>query len=136
MDNSFKAQQSQFERKIRVSLQSKFVLCKSCAIYKVYVKGLLVIPVCDKCNQYLFQFNCPHSSTRSEVFLGKSLLKICSEFIGEHPCRSVVSIKLLYKFFEITLRHGRSPVNLLHIFKTPFPKKTSGRLLLYSVDGK
>ena len=26
-------------------------------------------------------------------------------------------------FFEITLRHGCSPVNLLHIFRTPFPTK-------------
>ena len=27
-------------------------------------------------------------------------------------------------------RHGYSSVNLLHIFKTPFSKNTSGRLLL------
>ena len=33
-------------------------------------------------------------------------------------------------FIEISLRHGCSPVNLLHIFRTPFPKNTSGRLLL------
>ena len=31
---------------------------------------------------------------------------------------------------QITLRHGCSPVNLLHIFRTPFPKNTSGWLLL------
>ena len=31
---------------------------------------------------------------------------------------------------EMTLRHGCSPVNLLHIFRTPFPKNTSGWLLL------
>ena len=66
-----------------------------------------------------------------EVFLGKGGLKICSKFTGEHPCRSVISIKLLCNFIEITLRHGCSPVNLLHIFRTPFPKNTSGRLLLY-----
>ena len=30
---------------------------------------------------------------------------------------------------KVTLQ-GCSPVNLLHIFKTPFPKNTSGRLLL------
>ena len=30
----------------------------------------------------------------------------------------------------ITLRRGRSPVNLLHIFRTPFTKNTYGRLLL------
>ena len=31
----------------------------------------------------------------SRVFLGKGVLKICSKFTGEHPCQSVVSIKLL-----------------------------------------
>ena len=46
----------------------------------------------------------------------KSLLRICSKFTGEHPCRSVISIKLQINFVEITLRHGCSPVNLLHIF--------------------
>ena len=29
------------------------------------------------------------------VFLGKDVLTICSKFAGEHPCRSVTSIKLL-----------------------------------------
>ena len=33
-------------------------------------------------------------------------------------------------FIEITLRHGCFPINLLHIFRTPFPKNTFGRLLL------
>ena len=54
-------------------------------------------------------------SSRPEVFLRKSVLKICSKFTGEHPCRSVISIKLLCNFIEITLRHGCFPVNLLHI---------------------
>ena len=31
---------------------------------------------------------------------------------------------------NFTLQHGCSPVSLLHIFRTPFPKNTSGRLLL------
>ena len=34
-------------------------------------------------------------SSPSEVFLGKGVLKICSKFTGEHPCRSAISIKLL-----------------------------------------
>ena len=34
-------------------------------------------------------------------------------------------------FIEVTLWHGCSPVNLLHIFRKPFPKNTSGGLLLY-----
>ena len=33
-------------------------------------------------------------------------------------------------FVEITLQHGCSPVNLLHIFRTLLPKNTSGGLLL------
>ena len=37
-------------------------------------------------------------------------------------------------FIEITLRHGRSPVNLLHIFRTPSYKNTSGELLLIIFD--
>ena len=36
---------------------------------------------------------------------------------------------------EIVPRQGCFPANLLHIFKTPFPKNTSGRLLLkISID--
>ena len=52
---------------------------------------------------------CFRSST-SELFLGKSVL--------------------LCNFIEIAFRHGCSPVNLLHIFKKPFPKNTSEGLLL------
>ena len=106
------------------------------------------------------QCNDFYRSTRPEAFLGKAVLKICSKvtgkhtcrsvisiklqgnFIGEHPCRSmisiklqsnfieVISIKLQSNFIEITLWHGCSPANLVHIFRTPFPKNTFERLLL------
>ena len=33
-------------------------------------------------------------SSHPEVFLGQGVLKICSNFTGEHLCRSVISIKL------------------------------------------
>ena len=58
--------------------------------------------------------------------------------VAKHPCRSVISIKLQSKFFEITLRHGCFPANLLHIFKTSFPRNTSRRLLpsIHSGDAK
>ena len=36
-----------------------------------------------------------YRSSRPEVFLVKGALKICRKFTGEHPCRSVISIKLL-----------------------------------------
>ena len=51
-----------------------------------------------------------------DVFAGKGVLKITA--------------KLLCNFIETTIRHGRSPVNLLHIFRTTSLKNTSGRLFL------
>ena len=62
--------------------------------------------------------------------LRKGVLKMCSKFTGDHPCPSVISVKLHSSFIEITLRRGCSPVNLLLIFRTPFLKNTSERLLL------
>ena len=38
--------------------------------------------------------------------------------------------KMLCNFIEVALQHGCSPVNLLHIFKTPFLKNTTEGLLL------
>ena len=80
----------------------------------------------------LMSSNNQFRSSHPEVFLKKGVLKICSKLTGKHPCRSVISIKLLCNFFEITLRYGCYPVNLLHIFGTPFTKNTSGWLLLNS----
>ena len=62
-------------------------------------------------------------SSLSGVFLGKGVLKICSKFTGEHSYRSAISIKLLC--YKTTIRHGCSPLNLLHFFRKPFPKNTS-----------
>ena len=73
-----------------------------------------------------------HKSSHPEVFLRKGVLKKCCKFAGEYQCRSAISIKLLYNFVEIALWHGCSLVNLLHIFRTPFPKNNYGRLLLYA----
>ena len=39
-------------------------------------------------------------------------------------------VALLCNFIEITLRHGCSLVNFLHIFRTPFLKNTTGWLLM------
>ena len=66
-------------------------------------------------------------SSRPEIFLRKGVLKICSRFTGEYPCRSVISIKLQ----SMGVRHGCSTLNsLLLFFRTPFPKSISGQLLL------
>ena len=80
----------------------------------------------------------PHTyiitSRRPVVFLEKGVVKIYNKFTREHPRRSVISINLISNFIEITLRYGCCPVNLLHIFRTPFLKNTSGRLLPYHVN--
>ena len=75
--------------------------------------------------QNIFRINHP------KVFLGKGVPKICSKFTGEHLCRSAISTKLFCNFIEITLQRECSPVNLLHIFRTPFTKNISGLVLLY-----
>ena len=61
------------------------------------------------------------------------LAKRCSENMQQiyswTPMRKwVISIKLLFNFIEITLSHGCSPVNLMHIFITPIYKNTSKEL--------
>ena len=40
---------------------------------------------------------------------------------------------LALQLHEITLLHECSPVNLLHIYRTPYLKNTSGRLLLKTI---
>ena len=82
--------------------------------------------------------NCLHSSniiSNVQKHPTSGLLrKRCSENMQQiyrrHPCQSAISIKLQSNFIEITLQHGCSPVNLLHIFRAPFLGNTSGGLLL------
>ena len=80
------------------------------------------------------QISLYHQKQPSRRVLKKRFLKICCKFTGEHPCRSAISIKLQSNFIEIALRHGYSPVNLLYIFRTPFPRNTSVWLLLYHMS--
>ena len=111
----------------------KFFLVKPLVEYfKTFLEGFFICRsfqstpfIQDSWQSYIYR------SSRPEVFLEKGILKICSKFTGGHPCRSVISIKLQNSFIEIPLRHGCSPVNLLHIFRTPFLRNTSGWLLLY-----
>ena len=73
-------------------------------------------------------------SSRTKVYLGKRALKICSKSTGEHLFQSVTSKKLFCNFIAITLRHGCSSANLVHIFRITFPKHTSGWLPLDGTD--
>ena len=66
--------------------------------------------------------------------LGCAFNKRCSEKMQQIYMRTSMSkcnsIKLQNNFIEITLWHGCSPVNFLHIFRTPFPKSNFGGLVL------
>ena len=70
----------------------------------------------------------------SEVVLHRFLskqrfLQICSKFTGEHQYGSVISIKLVCTFTELTPFHGCFHV-FYHIFVEHILEKTCGRLLL------
>ena len=67
---------------------------------------------------YLFsdKLHMPFRSNHPKVFLGESVLKICSKFAGEHPYGSVISIKLLATLPQSHFAMGV----LLHIFRTLF----------------
>ena len=65
---------------------------------------------------------------RAKKQLPRSVLrKRCSEITQQIYRRTPMPKS---NFIEIVLRHGCSPVNLLHIFRTPFYKNTSGWVLL------
>ena len=74
---------------------------------------------------------CKLSKAALQVFIRKSVLKICSKFTKKHLRRSVIC-----NFIEITLRHGYSAVDLLHSFRTAFLKNTSKGLPLSFVYKK
>ena len=58
----------------------------------------------------------------------ENMQQICSRtLIGKCDFNKVLQLN---NFIEITLRHGCSLVNSLHIFRTPFSKITSGGMLL------
>ena len=50
-------------------------------------------------------------NSHPEVFLEKGVLKICSKFTGEHPCQSVISIKLLCRINE-SFRNSRTRLDI------------------------
>ena len=89
------------------------------------------------------------------MFLGKGVLKICSKFTGEHPYRSVISIKLPCNVFKIFSQdilanypfdkksklyfqinseklEKRTRYNMIHR-KTFIPRKTDSRLAVSAI---
>ena len=68
---------------------------------------------------YYYQLN---RNTRPKMFLGKGE-RLYATNLPMPKCE-------LSPLIEVALRHGCSPVSLLHIFRTSFPKNSSGWLLL------
>ena len=97
------------------------ILCKNHRPWNINIQAVLINAVL--CNVIV-------RSSHPDVFLGKGVLKICSKFTRRHPCWSAISIKLQSNFIEIALLDECSPVNLLIIFRKPFPRHTSWWLLL------
>ena len=46
-------------------------------------------------------------SSHLEVFLRKGVLKICSKFTGEHPCQSVISIKINFSIKDFFSKYDQ-----------------------------
>ena len=99
-------------------------------VWKIMVQGhQRFANVWNRSSKFIFisirSWNSESRSSHPEVFLEKDVLKTCSKFTGEQWK------KLRSNFIETTLRHQCSPKNLLHIFRAPFLKNTSGWLLLW-----
>ena len=83
-------------------------------------------------NPHVLAFSETNNSKEQKQLSRGVLIKRFSENI-QQIYRSTPMPKLLSSFIEITLRHGCSPVNLMHIFRAPFLKNTFGRLLLKDI---
>ena len=99
-----------FTEYLRATASERYLAFKDCGSLNIFVKFL---------KRYLDAQKPPSRGDLRKKFY-ENLWEICSKFVGEHPCRSTISIKLQNNFIEITLWHECLPVNLLHIFRTSF----------------
>ena len=101
--------------------------------------------ICQNIDSKTIQFYSPRQNLRSSEIRTVNHFCVCHTTIvfkllfseaaiqRFHRKRCAENMQQIYgrtPFIEITLRHGCSSVNLLHIFRTPFLKNTSGLLLL------
>ena len=63
-------------------------------------------------------------------FLMRVVMRVCSGFVVQLRCQSVISIKLLCRFIEATLRRWCFPVNLLSFLRAPLCGRTYWGMLL------
>ena len=67
-------------------------------------------------------------------YCSEAVTQRCSENMQQIHRRKPMPKCDFNNFTEIALQHGCSPVHLLHIFRTPFPRNTSEWLLLIVHD--
>ena len=121
-----------------LSMQKPLNATKNCWNYQIILQNIAKHIKCFICMHQVISHLTEDEDTNvianisstPHVFSGKGVLKICSKFTRDYPCQSVISIKLLCNFIGITIRRGCSPVHLPHVFRTAFPKNTSGGLVL------
>ena len=93
------------------------------------------------CWNYAQKMNriCSNGNSTPEVFLGKDILKICSKFTGELPCRRTPMPQCDFNKVALECCRNHTSVwvfslNLLHIFRTPFYKQSCGGLILITLE--
>ena len=79
-------------------------------------------------NIFLFIDRSIQKQPRRSV-LRKRCSKVMQQIYRRAPMPKRSFNEVASNFIEIALRHGCSPINLLHISGKPFPKNTSGVLL-------
>ena len=60
-----------------------------CLLLSALIDYAVIFPIFS-CDVVIFSYKC--RSSPPEVFVGKGVLKICSNFTGENPCRNVTLI--------------------------------------------
>ena len=87
----------------QVSSPSRYTFIH-CVLYLFFILTIFWKPIDQRSSD---------RSSHREVFLGKVVLKICSKFSGEHPCRSAISKQL---YWNHTLEWVFSSIFSEHLF--------------------
>ena len=81
-------------------------------------------------SEKIFENGCFYKNIQIITFRRKQLTEVLYKETALKNFLIFTGTDFCWSLFEITLRYGCSPVYLLHIFRTPFLKNISGRLLL------
>ena len=102
-------------------------------LYNSATKRYWATFTCYCCIHYSWQSFVYKAFVTSRLDFWKSIYSCCyqkQQPRGVPRKRCSENMQQIYRRTQIVLRHGCSPVNLMHIFRTSFSKNTSGWLLL------